>query len=288
MRRMEFDPEYAADGDKFFNYALWPYTPPQSLEKRLKPSNLLYESFDAAGVDRRFFDLIPLLRQALGEFHTVFGVKQQGDRTWWEFYFYDYRRRERERSLSRVLEAIRPLAPSTVLPNENIFYFMFSIDITEDIFTRGIEEVHLYVGNPGSSVSSGICYSLTPARTKFENIYFFFDARTQMRDTAAKIACSAHIDTKKIDLDEILRPELRDCRTICVANKQENDCVYFAGIRFDQFLFFLRSMHYRPELIGFLEENRSKLDHLEFDVGIDYRMEGDKLRVLKSGYYGTF
>jgi hypothetical protein len=165
---------------------------------------------------------------------------------------------------------------------------MFSIDITEDIFTRGIEEVHLYVGNPGSSVSSGICYSLTPARTKFENIYFFFDARTQMRDTAAKIACSAHIDTKKIDLDEILRPELRDCRTICVANKQENDCVYFAGIRFDQFLFFLRSMHYRPELIGFLEENRSKLDHLEFDVGIDYRMAEDKLLVLKSGYYGTF
>jgi hypothetical protein len=165
---------------------------------------------------------------------------------------------------------------------------MFSIDITEDIFTRGIEEVHLYIGNPGNSVSSGICYSLTPARTKLENIYFFFDARTQMRETAAKIACSAHIDTKKIELDEILRPELRDCRTICVANKQENDCVYFAGIRFDRFLFFLRSMHYRADLIGFLEENRSKLDHLEFDVGIDYRMEGDKLRVLKSGYYGTF
>jgi hypothetical protein len=285
---MGFDLEDAAESDKFFNYALWPYTPAQSLENRLKPSNLLYESFGAAGADRRFFDLIPLLRQAIGEFHTVFGVKQQGDRTRWEFYFYDYRRRERERSLSRVLEAIRSLAPSTVLPNENIFYFMFSIDITEDIFTRGIEEVHLYIGNPGSTVSSGICYSLTAARTKFENIYFFFDARTQLRETAAKIACSAHIDTKKIALDEVLRPELRACKTICVANKPENDCVYFAGIRFDQFLFFLRMMNYRADLISFLEENRSKLDHLEFDVGLDYRMEEDKLVVLKSGYYGTF
>ena len=143
------------------------------------------ESFDAAGVDRRFFDLIPLLRQALGEFHTVFGVKQQGERTWWEFYFYDYRRRERERSLSRVLEAIRPLAPTILLPNENIFYFMFSIDITEEIFSRGIEEVHLYIGNPGSSVSSGICYSLTPARTKLENLYYFFDARTEIHETVS-------------------------------------------------------------------------------------------------------
>jgi hypothetical protein len=285
---MGFNPEYAAEGDKFFNYALWPYRPALSLENRLKPSNLLFESFDAAGVDRRFFDLIPLLRQAIGEFHTVFGIKQQGDRTWWEFYFYDYRRRERERSLSRVLEAIRSLAPSTVVPNENIFYFMFSLDITEDIFTRGIDEAHLYIGNPGSSVSSGICYSLTPARTKFENIYFFFDAQKQLQETAAKIACSAQVDSSKINLDEILRPELRNCRTICVANKQENDCIYFAGIRFDQFLFFLRWMRYRADLIAYLEENRSKLDHLEFDVGFDYRMEGDKLTVIKSGYYGIF
>ncbi|MFZ1085409.1 MAG: hypothetical protein WAN35_10620 [Terracidiphilus sp.] len=288
MRELGFNPEYAAEGDTFFNYALWPYTPAQSLEGRLKPSNLLYESYDAAGVDRRFFDLIPLLRQSIGEFNTVFGVKQQGGRIWWEFYFYDYRRRERERSLTRVLDALRPLAPSTLLPNENLFYFMFSIDIQDDIFTRGIENVHLYIGNPGSSVSSGICYSLTPARTKLENLYYFFDAQTQMRDVAAKIACSALVDTKKIAMDEILRLELRVCRTICVANKQENDCVYFAGIRFDQFLWFLRWMRYREDLIGFLEENRARLDHLEFDVGFDYRMENDKLIVLKSGYYGIF
>ncbi|MFY9855026.1 MAG: hypothetical protein WAK26_14220 [Terracidiphilus sp.] len=288
MRKMGFNPEYAAEGDKFYNYALWPYAPTLSLASRLKPSNLLLESWDAAGVDRRFFDLIPLLRQAIGEFHTVFGVKQQGNRTWWEFYFYDYRRRERERSLSRVLEALRPLARSTLTPNENIFYFMFSIDITEEIFTRGIDEAHLYIGNPGSSVSSGICYSHTPARTKFENIYFFFDARSQMQDVAAKIACSAHIDTKRISMDEILRPELRVCKTVCVANKQENDCVYFAGIGFHQFLFFLRWMNYRTDLIAFLEENRTKLDHLEFDVGFDYRMDGDKLIVIKSGYYGIF
>ena len=41
-------------------------------------------------------------------------------------------------------------------------------------------------------------------------------------------------------------------------------------------------------LCGNVEQNRAKLDHLEFDVGIDYRMDGDKLTVLKSGYYGTF
>ncbi len=39
---------------------------------------------------------------------------------------------------------------------------------------------------------------------------------------------------------------------------------------------------------AFLVENRSRLDHLLYDVGIDYRMEGDELKILKSGYYGFF
>ena len=37
-----------------------------------------------------------------------------------------------------------------------------------------------------------------------------------------------------------------------------------------------------------VESHRADFDHLLFDVGIDYRVEGGELRVLKSGYYGVF
>ena len=37
-----------------------------------------------------------------------------------------------------------------------------------------------------------------------------------------------------------------------------------------------------------MEKNRSMLDHLEYDVGFDYRMDGSDLVILKSGYYGIF
>jgi hypothetical protein len=30
------------------------------------------------------------------------------------------------------------------------------------------------------------------------------------------------------------------------------------------------------------------LDHLLFDVGIDYRGHGDTVQVLKTGYFGVF
>ena len=42
------------------------------------------------------------------------------------------------------------------------------------------------------------------------------------------------------------------------------------------------------EIASFVEENRVKLDHLQFDVGYDYKMEGNELAILKSGYYGVF
>ena len=56
----------------------------------------------------------------------------------------------------------------------------------------------------------------------------------------------------------------------------------------DQLIFFLKRMDYPAELISFVEENRSNLDHLQYDVGVDYRMQGKDLVILKSGYYGIF
>jgi hypothetical protein len=79
-----------------------------------------------------------------------------------------------------------------------------------------------------------------------------------------------------------------DCGVIVVANKQHNDSVYFSRIRIGQLIFFLKWMGYPKPLVSFIEENRSKLDHLLYDVGYDYRMEGKDLKILKSGYYGVF
>jgi hypothetical protein len=213
-----------------------------------------------------------------------------GDKMVWEFYFYDYRRRERERSITRLLDIIKPFFRCEIKPNENYFYFMFSIDITGDLISgnKDLEEIHMYVGNPGSTVSSGICYAVTNQTTRLENFYFFFDAKKELDEIIAKVVCSAYMDSTRIDIPRILWPELKDCKVIVVANKQGNDAVYFSRINVDQLIFFLRRMNYPKELISFVAENKNKLDHLQFDVGYDYKMEGSDLVILKSGYYGFF
>lgn len=282
--------EYTTAQDPHLNYCLWQYHPAAPAEDKFRAVNLLYHSFELAGIHSNAYAVVDAIRDAIGPFRTVFGIKLLGDRLGWEYYFYDYRRREREVAISHVIEALRPFARCDIRPNESIPYFMFSIDIDDALVTgrRALDVVHMYIGNPGSTVSSGIAYALRPASTTLENFYFFFDAKTQLQQAADKIFCSAHVDPPRIHADQILWPDLRECHTICVANKQQNDCVYFSGVNVDQLLIFLKRFSYPREIISMVETNRGSLDHLLYDIGIDYRVEGSQVRVLKSGYYGVF
>ena len=282
--------EYATAGDPALNYCLWNYSPAHPAEDKFRSVNLLFQSFDHAGVDARAYDLVEAIRDAIGPFRTVFGVKLLPDGMAWEFYFYDYKRNAREVSAAKVLDAIAPLARSPVRVNENLPYFMFSLDIDAQLAsgTRELDVVHMYVGNPGSAVSSGIAYAVRARRTTLENFYFFFDAKGQVDAAADKIRCSAYFDATRFAIEEVLLPELRICQTICVANKQTHDCVYFSGIDVDQLAFFLERFDYPAAVRRFVADNRARLDHLLFDVGVDYRVEADKVVTLKSGYYGVF
>jgi hypothetical protein len=282
--------EFATGGDRYFNYCLWPYQPVAATDDKFRGINVLYQSFQFAGVDERTYAFVEAIRDAIGPFQTVFGIKQFEGRMTWEFYFYDYQRLDRRVSISRVLEAIRPFCRCDIVANENLPYFMFSLDVDSALATgaRDLDVVHMYIGNPGSQVSSGIAYALRPQSTALENFYFFFDAKTQLQEAADKIFCSAYLDAARVDADRILWPELRDCRTICVANKKHNDCVYFSEINVDQLLFFLKALAYPPAIVDFFETNRGSLDHLLYDVGLDFIVDGSDVRILKSGYYNVF
>lgn len=281
--------EYTRPNDPFYDFCLWEYEPVSSGDDKIRSANLLFQSFAVGDLDQRALGLVETLRQSIGVFRTVFGVKQIGGRLAWEFYFYDYRRTKREISITRVLEAVRPFARCAVRPNENLHYFMFSLDIDPDLLAgkRDVSEIHMYIGAPGSTVSSAFCYAVTPRLSRLENYYFFFDAR-EIDAIITKIAWSAQVDTSVININSILWPQLRECKIIVVANKQQNDAVYFSRITIDQLLIFLRLLRYPKPLVAFVEDNRGRLDHLLYDVGFDYRMEGNDLVILKSGYYGVF
>lgn len=282
--------EFATNRDPCRDYCLWDYPRPRPAEDKFRALNLLLHSFALAGALPRGHAIVEAIREEIGSFRTVFGIKWDGTALAWEFYFYDYRRRDREVSIPRVLHAIAPHHTARIAPAEHLPYFMFSLDIdpAPPHAPRPLDVIHAYVGNPGSTVSSGISYGLRPSGITLENLYFFFDAATQRHAAADKIRSSPFFDVTHCPIAAILLPELVECRTICVANKQTHDCIYFSGVTVDQLLHFLAALSHPPAMIAFLAANRGNFDHLLFDVGFDYRFEDGTLRRLRSGCYGVF
>lgn len=282
--------EYSTAADTFSDFMLWRYAPLVPVEGKLRAASIFFHSLEVTGVDRRIFELVDTIRGGFGILNTVWGVKKLGNDIAWEFYFYDYRLRERKRSITKFLDIIRPFADCEVPIDENLPYFMFSIDINERLLSGSgkVDEVHMYIGNAGSTVSSGICYSLKKEGTRLENFYYFFDPMMQMKEIVGKASCSAYFDGTRSGIDQILWPELRNCNVIIVANKRNNDSVYYSRITIDQLVFFLRRLRYPNEICRFVEDHRLELNHQLFDVGFDYRTEGGNVVIQKSGFYGLF
>jgi hypothetical protein len=276
--------------DQYVDYCLWDYTPIGSPVGKLRSINLLLNSFEHAGLGPRATELVHAIRIALGPARTVWGIKQEDGRIFWELYFYDYERQNRSRSITGLLAVIAPWMPSDLRVNEARDYFMFSIDLSADLLSgaQQLDELQMYIGNVGSTVSSGICYSVTKSQIAMKNFYFFFDARSQSREIVDKVVSSAYLDLSSFQLDAVLWPELRQCKTIVVANKRTHDGIYFSRVNLEQLRFFLGKMAYPQPLIDFVDSHQHQLDHLLYDVGFDYRMEDGVLRILKSAYYGVF
>ncbi len=280
---------HARPDDLYYNYCWWPYRPIADPTSKLRGAALLLKTLDLSSAPEHAYEAVAALQRELGMFRTIWGAKWVEGQFRWEFYFYDYQRRRRDVSITRVLELLRPLYGAKVCVNENLHYFMFSLDMpfTEGM-NRSIDHVHMYLGNPGSSVSSGVSYQLDGEMATLENFYFFFDAHGQRDQAIAKMCCSPFYDGTVLEIEALLIPELGACRTLCVANKRQCDTIYFSGIDVEQLIGFLRRFDYPSEIQHFVRKNRGQFDHLLFDVGFDYVARGREIEVLKSGFYGVF
>lgn len=283
-------PEYATANEAQFDFCLWQYPAATPCDGKLRSINLLADSFAGQQIGQRAMDMVFAIREKFGDLRTVWGVKQAEGEIRWELYFYDYARVGRERSVAGLLDAIRPWVSCDIRTSETSPYFMFSVDFSRQLLVSGgkLDEVQLYIGNIGSLVSSGICYGVTRQQIRLKNFYFFFDASKEMAEIEGKVCTSAFLDGASFDIDSVLWPELRDCQVIVVANKPDRDGVYFSRISVSQLLWFLKRMDYPDAQIQFLESNMDRFDHMLYDVGFDYRMEGGRLNILKSAYYGVF
>lgn len=278
-------------GDPYFNYCHWPYEPAADGIGKLRASSLLFEAIQHMPNAAWLTDCVREIQAAIGDFRSVYGIKQVDGQWSVEVYLYDYKREDRVVSIERLMSACQGKLQLPKTVGSDVPYFMFSFDLDSAVAQANgqIDKVHVYVGNPGSTVSSGISYGFTsdPAATELENFYFFFDA-TDHQQIIDKINCAAWLNQPNTMVKSVLPDELLDCHTICLANKRTSNTVYFSGVKIDQLQWFLRWQNYPSDFQQFVSDHQADLDHLLYDVGIDYQIKSNEIQFVKSGIYGIF
>ncbi len=278
---------YATDDDRFFDYCLQPYDPLRDPRGKLRSESLIWNSLDTAEASSELDDVLHTIQQTAGRDMTVVGIKHQAGRLWWELYFYDRLKEDPAVRATSIKQATAPWFSLVPDLRETIPYFMFSFDLYPDTPTVGrVDIVNLYL--PYYEVQGGRSYKLLADRLEMDNVYRFLHPKTEIREILHEIRQSVFVDYSRVPLSRVLLPELIDCQRICIAKKRCADAVYYSGIDVGQLLFFLRTFAYPEAIVRFVEEHRSHLDHLRFDVGIDYVMRADAtVAMTKSSYYAT-
>jgi hypothetical protein len=275
------------DEDRFFDYCLQPYDPLRDPRGKLRSESLLWNSLDVAGAPPSLDEALRAVQRTAGLDNTVVGIKHHAGRLWWELYFYDRLKEDPAVRATSITETVEPWFTVAPRPRETVPYFMFSFDLHPDTAEGGtVDVVNLYL--PYYEGQGGRSYKLSVERLEMDNFYRFLHPKLEIRHILHEIRQSVFVDHSRVSLSRVLWPELIDCNRICVAKKRFADAVYYSGIDVGQLLFFLRAMSYPAEILGFVEAHRSELDHLRFDVGIDYTMRPDGSIVMtKSSYYCT-
>ena len=171
---------------------------------------------------------------------------------------------------------------------DSVGYFMVSFDLDHHALAyRRVDELNVYL--PLHEVQGGVSYAVRPGHQELRNTYRFHHPQREIAEIVHHLQRSVHANVTR--LADILLPELFDCAKICVARKRSADAIYYSGITVEQLLFFLKKFDYPDAIIQFVREHQSDLDHLRFDVGIDYHNtdynHNNKLVYTKTGYYST-
>lgn len=274
--------------DPVADFCLWPYERPVlPIRGAMRSEALLWAALGVAGYGVDMADLLEAVRDRWGRFQTVWGVKWDGAALSVELYFYDYARESRRLALHDLIATLSPWLSCDLMPDDRLRYFMASVEIAPETMTTGrLDQIDIYMGNPGSNVASGLCYGLSAQGMEYRNAYHFFDMVTESGAALSKLAESVHLLGCE-DPAAMIWPGMDAMKTLVVANKRWTDALYFSRLGVDDLALCLAKLDFPPPLRYFLIRNRDRLASHLFDVGWDFSASPNgRPQPRKGSFYG--
>jgi hypothetical protein len=281
--------ERASDRDRHINLGFESYRPVRPLVDKVRAENLLWHSLLHAGVLEQWDDPLHAIQRQVGRDRSVWGmfVDLDGGALSWELRVLNTEARSPLGVLDTLRNTLAPwleLAPGlTEAPPYAILALRF------DTHTRGkLETVDLHERSPGTRELE-VHRTGATGRTLVSRDAVL-EPKRHIDEVLPQIKRSEHVDfaADKRLLGRVLIPELFACRRLHISKRTGCDALAFSGVNIEQLLFAYKRFDLPAALLGFLTAHQAQLEHLLFDVAVEYRGHGDKIEYPRVGYYASF
>ncbi len=270
------------------DFCQWPYEPwtaptPDGLRQEAILNHAL-KLLDTSGKTQK---IIKDIQQQVGQFNTVWGLKSQGDRASIELYFYDYERDKRRINYTEIKNAMPEFFDPELHINEDIPFFMWSMEINPQAPDR-ISEIDIYCNGAGGTISGGECFTLSKSGCEFKNLYSFFEIPRDAQIAVETLTSGPRLAGLAAFPAQIY-PGASQEEVYVVARKRHNDAVYLSRMPLHCTISILETVHFSKPILDFVKEQEKSLQHHRFDVGIDFIVGPEaNMKITKSGLYGIF
>jgi hypothetical protein len=280
----------ASDRDRHINLGFEAYRPVRPLVDKVRAENLLWHSLLHAGVLEQWDDPLHAIQRQVGRDRSVFGVFVELDRgaLSWELRVLN----TEARSPLGVLDALRAtLAPWIELApglDEAPPYAVLALRFDTHTLAHGkLETVELHERSPGTHELE--VYRTGATGRTLVSRDTVLEPKRHIDEVLPLIKRSEHVDfaADKRLLGRVLIPELFACRRLHMSKRAGCDALCFSGVNIEQLVFAYKRFEFPAALLGFLTEHQAQLEHLLFDVSIEYKRAGEKIEYPRVGYYGS-
>jgi hypothetical protein len=269
------------------DFCQWPYQRPNAPNiGAWRQEKILFDFLEDHQCRSALADMLKQIQLVNGRFNTVWGLKSDGRRYSLELYFYDYARRMRRLGPEEILTKANVKTVSGIFPDENIDYFMWSIEL--DLFADiSAAEIDIYCNGSGGTVSGGICYSSSQNRLELKNLYYFYKSKPDQQNILEQLASQPFGGGLRRYPETLLPGAL--CEEIYVlALKRRHASLYFSRAPLEACLRSMEDWALLPDLRRYLHLHMQRYSHHLFDIGIDYRVDNTEVQLTRMAVFGIF
>lgn len=288
------------ENKKYFDLHFFEYYP--KLKWNSLPTSFLFKkASDLLQINNDLERDYRLITNRNGFNSTLWGIKNEEGILSVEYYFY-FKKKYPQNSIENLADLFREYNSHFKIPKIKDDYFIISINpllnevkeiniyypiIDENQEIRESKDVGYKFNFPNARELS-LKYEIDTNEVLKSNLYFAIDQDIPLLKLKELLAHIGYPKTNIIE-ESLKLPYL--CHSpfkypIAIAKKEDAFGYYFFSLNISEFIDFLKYHHYPTNYIKVIENNKRRLNHIKFDIGIDFTYD-NYLKIKKTSFYGS-